>query len=107
MCVNKEVRINEDHRKASSSAVASTSATSSKLPARQRPSETPLVRKAFLGRAGGSKDPSVLDASHLNHGLEASLTKLLDSFQESGYVTIKAQRRSHASKHINCDVVMS
>src|SRR6185436_19792020 len=55
MCVNKEVRIDQNHRQASSSAAANTSATSSRLPTRQRPSETLLVRMGFLGRAGGAK----------------------------------------------------
>src|SRR6185437_2483872 len=55
MGVDEEIRIEQDHRKASSSAVANTSATSSKLPTKQRPSETPLVRQGFLGRTGGPK----------------------------------------------------
>lgn len=55
MGIDEEVRIDQNHRNASSSVVANTSTTSSKLPTKQRPSETPLVRKGFLGRAGGPK----------------------------------------------------
>ncbi len=50
--VDEEIGVHEDHLSFSPSAIVSVPATSSKLPIRQRPRETVLVRKRLRGRRG-------------------------------------------------------
>ena len=105
MRVKQKIDVDQDHLKASPSAMAKASAALV-TSIRGRPRSTDFVRNgAFFLAVRHIPDA----ASHeiIDEVLKAHLTLLAHALEFSGNVRVKFDRRSHASKHIIFDALMS